>query len=41
MSQWENSKSLYSRIQDFSSEFIDNRFEIIIIPQNPQLDHGP
>ena len=35
MSQWEDSKSLYSRIQDFSSEIIDNRFEIITKPKNP------
>ena len=36
MSQWEDSKSLYSRIQDFSSEIIDNRFEIITKRQNPK-----
>ena len=35
MSQWEDSKSLYSRIQDFSSETIDNRFEIITNPKKP------
>ena len=38
MSQWEDSKSLYSRIQDFSSEIIDNRFEIITKRQNPKQD---
>ena len=36
MSQWEDSKSLYSRIQDFSSEIINNRFEIITKRQNPK-----
>lgn len=43
MSQWEDSKSLYSRIQDFSSEIIDNRFEIITKRKNPKqdLNHNP
>ena len=43
MSQWEDSKSLYSRIQDFSSEIIDNRFEIITKRKNPKqdLNHHP